>query len=101
MEEQVRQLSEACSSGRVEEVATMLASHPQLVNGRRADRRRQTVMMAAAEAGHLQVVRMLVEKGGDVKLWDREGQTALMLAASKGHVEVRTTTTQCWPSCAS
>ena len=67
----------------------MLASHPQLVNGRRADQRRQTVLMMAAEAGQGEVVRLLLEKGADAGLVDDEKQTALMLAAARGHVQVR------------
>lgn len=67
----------------------MLASYPQLVNKRWMDRKRQTPMMAAAEAGQEEVVQLLEERGGLVGMQDEEGGTAVMLAAAKGHVEVR------------
>eukprot|EP00438_Fugacium_kawagutii_P000845 Skav202995 [mRNA] locus=scaffold2267:776664:778022:- [translate_table: standard] len=40
------------------------------------------------EAGHLEVVRFLIEAGTDKDLADKNGQVALHFAASQGHLEV-------------
>ena len=42
----------------------------------------------AAEKGHEEVVRLLVEAGASAALQDRKGQTALALAEQGGHAEV-------------
>ena len=49
-----------------------------------------TLLIAAAESGHLDVVRFLVARGADINAitlgpWDKTGKTALMAAAEKGH----------------
>ncbi len=45
----------------------------------------QTPLLRAADAGHTKCVRMLIDKGANVKHADNEGRTALSLAAIKGH----------------
>jgi len=42
-----------------------------------------TVLCAAAEFGHIRVIRMLLERGADANVGDFEGVTALMLACSE------------------
>lgn len=58
--------------------------------GRR--RRDKTVLILAAEQGHLEMVKLLVASGADVDLSDRPGKrfgkTPLMYAADYGHSEV-------------
>ncbi|MGH8056504.1 MAG: ankyrin repeat domain-containing protein [Candidatus Entotheonellia bacterium] len=44
-----------------------------------------TPLLAAAEAGHLQVVRLLVDAGADVNRADATGFTPLMGAVGAGH----------------
>lgn len=45
----------------------------------------QTPVLRAADAGHTKSVRMLLDKGANVKHADNEGRTALSLAAVRGH----------------
>jgi ankyrin repeat protein len=47
-----------------------------------------TCLMAAASAGHLHTVELLVSKGGDVNQTCTYGRTALFCAASKGHAHI-------------
>jgi ankyrin repeat protein len=42
----------------------------------------------AAEGGHLNLVRFLVNRGADVNAVDQSGMTALMHAAERGHFEI-------------
>ncbi|OLP80731.1 Ankyrin repeat domain-containing protein 17 [Symbiodinium microadriaticum] len=48
----------------------------------------QPALMIASGKGHIDVVRLLLEAGGDTNLPDSDGFTALMIAAYKGPVEV-------------
>ncbi|KAL9132838.1 MAG: hypothetical protein Q9175_005983 [Cornicularia normoerica] len=45
----------------------------------------QTPVLRAADAGHIKCIRMLLDKGANLKHADYEGRTALSLAAIKGH----------------
>ena len=49
------------------------------------DQSGQTPLLRAADAGHTKCIRMLLDKGANVKHVDNEGRTALSLAAIKGH----------------
>ena len=42
----------------------------------------------AAESGHLECVRLLIENGANVDVREERGMTALELARSAGHEEV-------------
>nr|WP_297278145.1 ankyrin repeat domain-containing protein [uncultured Brachyspira sp.] len=44
--------------------------------------------MEASRNGHLEVVKLLIDKGADVNAKDDYNRTALMLASSNGHLEV-------------
>lgn len=48
----------------------------------------ETALMEAAEAGQLEAVRWLLDRGARLNLRDREGETALMEAAEEGHTAV-------------
>jgi ankyrin repeat protein len=54
----------------------------------REQRYGDTALMWAAVAGHVDVVRLLIEAGADVRMVDDEGVTALHLARANGHTEV-------------
>lgn len=45
-------------------------------------------LVIAAREGHLQIVKLLVEKGVDLRKQDREGYTALMAAVNWGRLDI-------------
>jgi ankyrin repeat protein len=47
-----------------------------------------TPLMTAAEKGHLAMVKILLQKGGDPNRRDKKGQTALMIAEANGQLEI-------------
>ena len=44
--------------------------------------------MTASEAGHTEVVRLLLANGVDVNAKSHRGDTALGLASKKGHIDI-------------
>ncbi|MCJ1264100.1 hypothetical protein MMC22_003971, partial [Lobaria immixta] len=52
------------------------------------DNRRRTALMWAAQGGHEDLVRLLLEKGADVNVKDKNRETALHKAAMHGHEAV-------------
>ena len=60
------------------------------VEGRRDGGRENgwTCLMIAAENGHLDICRLLIDKGAQVTAKNRGGWTPLHCAARKGHVEI-------------
>ena len=76
----------ACENNRVVEVTSLLQK-PLNPNGTGADPRRPP-MYLAAERGHLEVVRLLLEARADKNAARQDGTTALMAAAVNGHLEV-------------
>ncbi|CAB4060625.1 KANK [Lepeophtheirus salmonis] len=54
----------------------------------RASQHGQTALMLAVSHGRLDMVRLLVEAGGDINVRDEDGSTALMCAAEHGHMEI-------------
>lgn len=47
----------------------------------------QTALMYAAMGNHVEVIEVLVQNKGNVRLKDREGRTPLFWASAAGHVE--------------
>ena len=45
-------------------------------------------LMVAAEAGYLEIVKLLIEAGHPIDSQDSGGYTALILSAEAGHIEI-------------
>lgn len=54
----------------------------------RAKKHSQTALMLATSHGNYEMVRMLLDAGGDVNIQDEDGSTALMCAAEHGHMDI-------------
>ena len=65
----------------------ILKTNPELVNNQNHEKRRSSVM-AAADKGHLSVVKTLIDFGANVNSVDEDKWTALHLASSGGHLAV-------------
>jgi ankyrin repeat protein len=70
------------------DIAKILAiEHPQDVVFQSVDDGSSPLHLAS-RGGHVDLARMLVERGADVSAQDQDGSTALHLACRKGHVEL-------------
>jgi len=49
---------------------------------------RATALLAAAQNGHLTIVRLLLAKGAAIEARLASGETALMLASGEGHIDI-------------
>jgi len=76
----------AAEVGDVEKVKQMLASDPPLAICTDAEGR--TPVTAAADRGHGEIVRLLVESGADLHSCTNEGRSLLHMAASRGNAEL-------------
>ncbi|KAF6219053.1 hypothetical protein HO133_005597 [Letharia lupina] len=76
-------LSWAAAEGSEESIGLLLKQPSIEVDV--ADKSGQTPLLRAADAGHTKCVRILLDKGANLKHADNEGRTALALAAIKGH----------------
>ena len=47
-----------------------------------------TALMLAAQDGHVEIVRLLLESGADKHLAMNDGRTALIVAPQRGHLEI-------------
>ncbi len=80
-------LSQACINDH-RDVAELLINRGVNVDAIVYDYIKWTALMAATNAGHLDVVRMLVKKGASVDMRDKDGKTALMIAEGRGQIEI-------------
>ncbi|XP_046346164.2 ankyrin repeat domain-containing protein 50-like [Haliotis rufescens] len=79
-------LHSAGRGGDVEVVQYVLSHDMVDINGRGSCRR--TPVMLAAEKGHIAIVKLLVDKGGDMSLVDKRHENILHLACLCGQIEV-------------
>jgi ankyrin repeat protein len=77
----------AAGRGDLDEVQRLVGHDPGLVNAR-IGKLRSTPLMRAAEKGHAEVVRWLVDQGVALDERDTDGNTAVSLASSCGHPPV-------------
>jgi hypothetical protein len=83
------QLYYFCSKGMISSVKRMLEMKSIDVEARKGGRENgSTCLTNAARKGHLDICRLLIDKGADIEAKDREGWTPLHLVARRGHIEI-------------
>ena len=80
------EIHDVAKKGDVTKVQETLERDPELVNARDSGFRR-TPLHWAARGVHPEVIKLLVEKGADVKATDGNGVTALHSVIARGHKE--------------
>lgn len=83
-------ITEAVAANRVEKVQQILTVDPEKIGMRKPTYYGRTLLMLAAEEGHMDVARLLVERGADPNAVDDQENTALHCAALAGRVEILT-----------
>jgi len=83
----VESLMQAASSGFPKAISLLLEKAPHLINA--TDDKNETLLMRAARFGHLDVVKLLVEKGAELERVNQDNRTALGIAARYGRYPVR------------
>lgn len=86
VEDGTHALDWAAQEGHVEVVARLLDHDPASVD--LPGCRGRTALMAAVASGHADVVRLLLERGGNPHLSLSDGRNALEVAAGRGHLAV-------------
>jgi len=79
-------LHNAARSGDYTAVKALLSTDSSLIN--ETDDWNQTPLSIAADKGHLEIVKYLVEQGAQLNQADRLDNTPLHIAAGKGHLEI-------------
>jgi ankyrin repeat protein/L-ascorbate metabolism protein UlaG (beta-lactamase superfamily) len=77
------EIHEVAQRGDLQRAKTLLAGDPGLVDVK--DEANGTALHLAAQAGHEELVRFLVEQGAQVDAGDNENSTPLDVAAQSGH----------------
>ncbi|CUA72433.1 hypothetical protein RSOLAG22IIIB_01102 [Rhizoctonia solani] len=70
-------------SGNLVKLGELLTTQPELVNSR--DEFEYTPLHLATDRGHLEVVRLLLDRGADASLKDQDGDTSLEIATAAKH----------------
>jgi len=81
---------EACVKGDFYRVRKILSKEPQLAQYAMANEAMKfaPAIVLAAENGHVEIVRLLLDKGADVGMVNNELENAVHVAVKGGHVEV-------------
>ena len=80
------QINYAAELGDVQKVRALIAADPAVVDAKEKDG--VTPLWIAAQQGHLEVMKVLLEKGAVVDAKTNDGFTPLLIAAEYGHLEV-------------
>jgi ankyrin repeat protein len=70
------------------EISRVLVDHGAYVNARQLNRwtlNHWTPILISASFGHLEVVKLLLERGADSRALSSEGETPLQLSLKRGH----------------
>ncbi|EKU22249.1 ankyrin [Nannochloropsis gaditana CCMP526] len=86
-EHSVGALFSAAKQGRVEELASLLDEHPELVHARSDPAHHHTLLILAAWHGRTSVAALLLDRGADPNAVNLEGRTPLWFSCCGGHVE--------------
>ena len=78
---------DATSAGDSKRVLESLNARPSLVNAL-SDGQQRTPLRIAADGGHAEVVKLLLERGADPNLPSKDGEPPLTDAAESGHLDV-------------
>ncbi len=78
-------IHEAAGLGDLEKVRALISADPAMVNARKDNG--ATPLWIAAQNGHLEVLKMLLDKGANLNV-DAQGLTPLRVAEKRGHTEI-------------
>lgn len=80
------EIHEAAINGNFEKITALIQSSPDSISAK--NQNGDSPLHLAAENGHLEIVKFLIEKGADVLDRNNSGRVALHQAAIKGHIDV-------------
>ena len=81
-----QEIFDAAHKGDVAKVKILIEKNPDLINTKNEND--NTPLHLAADAGHLGIVRLLIEKGADVNSMNADRRNPVLLAGYNGHTEV-------------
>ena len=84
-QQKIRELFTAAKNGDLEKVKQLLEGFPSI---NVQDGKRNTLLLAAVEAGKLHIVEYLVEKGADIYLANNDECNVIHIAAKFGHLDI-------------
>jgi len=85
----VKALQDAAAEGRAADLRRLLDAHPELLDARGVDVHGQTALHKAAWNNRIECVRLLLERGADVRIRDYgDNAYALHFAAEAAHIQI-------------
>src|SRR3989449_4509044 len=85
----VKALQTAAPEGRADDLRRLLDAHPELLDARGVDFHGQTALHKAAWNNRIECVRLLLERGADVRIRDYgDNAYALHFAAEAAHIQI-------------
>ena len=85
----VKALQTAAAEGRADDLCRLLDAHPELLDARGVDFHGQTALHKAAWNNRIECVRLLLERGADVRIRDYgDNAYALHFAAEAAHIQI-------------
>lgn len=85
----VKALQDAAAEGRAADLRRLLDAHPELLDARGVDVHGQTALHKAAWNNRIECVRLLLERGADVRIRDYgDNAYALHFAAEAAHIRI-------------